>query len=141
MGYNMPTPIQRKTIPTILDGQDVVAMARTGSGKTAAFLIPVIERLQKHNVAVGMRAVALSPTRELAMQTAKFFRLLSKFTDLRSCAFLSFFLFLCLCACAHARDRENALALSLALARAHARARARALALSHARACERAGCA
>lgn len=85
MGYNMPTPIQRKTIPTILDGQDVVAMARTGSGKTAAFLIPVVERLQAHSVAVGFRAVALSPTRELAMQTAKFFRQLARFSDLRCC--------------------------------------------------------
>jgi len=85
MGYKMPTPIQRKTIPTILDGQDVVAMARTGSGKTAAFLIPVVERLLQHSVSVGFRAVALSPTRELAMQTAKFFRQLSKFTDLRCC--------------------------------------------------------
>mmetsp|Transcript_25107 Transcript_25107/g.54655 ORF Transcript_25107/g.54655 Transcript_25107/m.54655 type:complete len:973 (-) Transcript_25107:215-3133(-) len=88
MGYNTPTPIQRKTIPTIMDGQDVVAMARTGSGKTAAFLIPVVERLKAHSVAVGFRAVALSPTRELAMQTAKFFRQLSKFTDLRCCLLL-----------------------------------------------------
>merc|ERR1719356_1827120 len=80
MGYKLPTPIQRKTIPTILEGQDVVAMARTGSGKTAAFLIPTIERLASHSVSVGVRAVVLSPTRELAMQTAKFARKLSRFT-------------------------------------------------------------
>lgn len=85
MGYNMPTPIQRKTIPTILDGQDIVAMARTGSGKTAAFLIPMVERLKCHSVSVGLRGLALSPTRELAMQTAKFFRQLSHFSDLRCC--------------------------------------------------------
>jgi len=85
MGYNMPTPIQRKTIPTCLDGQDVVAMARTGSGKTAAFLIPIVERLQSHSVSVGFRAVTLAPTRELAMQTAKFFRQLARFSDIRCC--------------------------------------------------------
>eukprot|EP00928_Gymnodinium_smaydae_P098862 TRINITY_DN9292_c0_g4_i1.p1 TRINITY_DN9292_c0_g4~~TRINITY_DN9292_c0_g4_i1.p1 ORF type:complete len:920 (+),score=250.89 TRINITY_DN9292_c0_g4_i1:177-2936(+) len=85
MGYRMPTPIQRKTIPTILEGQDVIAMARTGSGKTAAFLIPTIERLKEHSVAVGVRAVVLSPTRELAMQTAKFCRKLGKFSGLRCC--------------------------------------------------------
>lgn len=85
MGYKTPTPIQRKTIPTILEGQDMVAMARTGSGKTAAFLIPVLERLSMHASSVGFRAVVLSPTRELAMQTAKFCRQLGKFRDLRCC--------------------------------------------------------
>ncbi|CAJ1400564.1 unnamed protein product [Effrenium voratum] len=85
MGYKVPTPIQRKTIPTILEGQDLVAMARTGSGKTAAFLIPICERLKTHSLSVGFRAVVLSPTRELAMQTAKFCRQLSRFNDLRCC--------------------------------------------------------
>lgn len=85
MGYKVPTPIQRKTIPTILEGQDMVAMARTGSGKTAAFLIPMVERLQSHSTSVGFRGVVLSPTRELAMQTAKFCRQLCKFGDLRCC--------------------------------------------------------
>lgn len=85
MGYNVPTPIQRKTIPHILQGKDVVAMARTGSGKTAAFCIPTINRLQKHSEMVGARAVLLAPTRELALQTAKVCKQFSRFTDLRLC--------------------------------------------------------
>jgi ATP-dependent RNA helicase DDX54/DBP10 len=85
MGYNLPTPIQRKTIPHVLEGLDVVAMARTGSGKTAAFLVPLCENLKSHSQTVGIRAVVLSPTRELAMQTAKFCRQINRFNDLRLC--------------------------------------------------------
>lgn len=70
-GYKAPTPIQRKAIPVILSGRDIVAMARTGSGKTAAFLIPLLERLKRHQD-TGARALLLSPTRELAMQTLAF---------------------------------------------------------------------
>jgi len=81
-GYKVPTPIQRKTIPLIMDGKDVVAMARTGSGKTAAFLIPMFERLNTHSTK-GCRALVLSPTRELAVQTMKFTKDLGKFTDLK----------------------------------------------------------
>lgn len=62
-GYQVPTPIQRKTMPLILAGHDVVAMARTGSGKTAAFLIPMLEKLKEHSIKAGARAVILSPTR------------------------------------------------------------------------------
>ncbi|CAI5950113.1 unnamed protein product [Closterium sp. NIES-64] len=83
-GYQVPTPIQRRTLPMVLAGQDVVAMARTGSGKTAAFLIPMIERLKAHSNTGGIRAVILSPTRELALQTFKFTKELGKFTDLRA---------------------------------------------------------
>ncbi|KAL4560146.1 hypothetical protein LXL04_032295 [Taraxacum kok-saghyz] len=82
-GYRIPTPIQRKTMPLILSGADVVAMARTGSGKTAAFLIPMLERLQQHVSQSGIRALILSPTRDLALQTLKFTQELGKFTDLR----------------------------------------------------------
>lgn len=60
-----------QTIPMIMDGSDVVAMARTGSGKTAAFLIPMLEKLKRHDP-TGVRGVILSPTRELALQTHKF---------------------------------------------------------------------
>ena len=82
-GFSVPTPIQRKTIPMILDGQDVVGMARTGSGKTAAFVIPMIEKLKSHSAKVGARAIILSPSRELALQTLKVVKDFSKGTDLR----------------------------------------------------------
>jgi len=58
-------------------------MAWTGSGKTAAFLIPLIEKLKAHSKIVGVRGVILSPTRELAEQTANNFKLLARNTDLR----------------------------------------------------------
>ncbi|XP_025874642.2 ATP-dependent RNA helicase DDX54 [Vulpes vulpes] len=87
-GYKVPTPIQRKTIPVILDGKDVVAMARTGSGKTACFLIPMFERLKTHSAQTGARALILSPTRELALQTMKFTKELGKFTGLRTALIL-----------------------------------------------------
>ncbi|XP_015582528.1 putative DEAD-box ATP-dependent RNA helicase 29 isoform X2 [Ricinus communis] len=83
-GYRVPTPIQRKTMPIILSGSDVVAMARTGSGKTAAFLIPMLERLKQHVSQGGARALILSPTRDLALQTLKFTKELGRFTDLRA---------------------------------------------------------
>ncbi|KAL9144633.1 hypothetical protein ABFS82_14G308600 [Erythranthe guttata] len=83
-GYKVPTPIQRKTMPLILAGYDVVAMARTGSGKTAAFLIPMLQKLQHHVPQAGVRALILSPTRDLALQTYKFTKELGRYTDLRT---------------------------------------------------------
>ncbi|KAB8078686.1 ATP-dependent RNA helicase dbp10 [Aspergillus leporis] len=83
-GFSVPTPIQRKTIPVIMDDQDVVGMARTGSGKTAAFVIPMIEKLKSHSTTVGSRALILSPSRELALQTLKVVKELGKGTDLKS---------------------------------------------------------
>ncbi|CCJ28161.1 unnamed protein product [Pneumocystis jirovecii] len=82
-GFKIPTPIQRKTIPLLLNGMDVVAMARTGSGKTAAFVIPMIERLKMHQAKVGSRALILSPNRELALQTFKVVKELKKGTNLK----------------------------------------------------------
>jgi len=82
-GFSVPTPIQRKTIPLVLDGQDVVGMARTGSGKTAAFVIPMIQRLKAHSAKVGARALIMSPSRELALQTLKVVKEMGKGTDLK----------------------------------------------------------
>ncbi|XP_060105024.1 ATP-dependent RNA helicase DDX54 isoform X2 [Heteronotia binoei] len=87
-GYKVPTPIQRKAIPPILDGKDVVAMARTGSGKTACFLIPMFEKLKAHSAKTGARALILSPTRELALQTLKFTKELGRFTGLKTALIL-----------------------------------------------------
>ncbi|KAE8447653.1 ATP-dependent RNA helicase dbp10 [Mollisiaceae sp. DMI_Dod_QoI] len=83
-GFNVPTPIQRKTIPLVLDNQDVVGMARTGSGKTAAFVIPMIEKLKAHSARVGARALVMSPSRELALQTLKVVKEFSRGTDLKA---------------------------------------------------------
>lgn len=82
-GFSVPTPIQRKTIPVVLDDKDVVGMARTGSGKTAAFVVPMIEKLKSHSTQFGARGLILSPSRELAMQTLKVVKELGKGTDLR----------------------------------------------------------
>jgi len=82
-GYKVPTPIQRKTVPLIMDGKDVVAMARTGSGKTAAFLIPMFEKLKARTAKSGARALILSPTRELALQSMRFCKELGRYTGLK----------------------------------------------------------
>ncbi|XP_050313208.1 ATP-dependent RNA helicase DDX54 [Anthonomus grandis grandis] len=87
-GYKQPTPIQRKTIPLILEGRDVVAMARTGSGKTAAFLIPMFEKLIARSAKAGARAIIFSPTRELALQTLKFIKELGRFMGLKAAVIL-----------------------------------------------------
>lgn len=87
-GYKIPTPIQRKTIPLVLEGRDVVAMARTGSGKTACFLIPLFEKLKMRQAKAGARAIVLSPTRELALQTLKFIKELGRFTGLKAAVIL-----------------------------------------------------
>ncbi|KAI4686276.1 ATP-dependent RNA helicase dbp10 [Alternaria sp. BMP 2799] len=83
-GFKIPTPIQRKAVPLMLDGQDVVGMARTGSGKTAAFVIPMIQKLKAHSAKVGARGIIMSPSRELALQTLKVVKELGRGTDLRT---------------------------------------------------------
>ncbi|KAF2856337.1 ATP-dependent RNA helicase-like protein dbp10 [Plenodomus tracheiphilus IPT5] len=83
-GFKIPTPIQRKAVPLMLQGDDVVGMARTGSGKTAAFVIPMIQKLKAHSAKVGARGIIMSPSRELALQTLKVVKELGRGTDLRT---------------------------------------------------------
>lgn len=74
IGYDTPTPIQEKAIPLVLQGKDLMGLAQTGTGKTAAFGLPLIDRLMEENTrpqARGTRALILAPTRELVNQIAK----------------------------------------------------------------------
>jgi ATP-dependent RNA helicase RhlE len=81
MGYVEPTPIQLRTIPLILQGRDVIGSAQTGTGKTAAFALPILSQLGHHEKAT--RVLVLEPTRELAAQVETAIRDFARFTDLR----------------------------------------------------------
>ena len=81
-GYTIPTPIQAQCIPALLEGKDLLGIAQTGTGKTAAFALPILERLSRHEdrVAKGTcRALILSPTRELAAQIGESFKTYGKY--------------------------------------------------------------
>ena len=82
MGYSEPTPIQSGTIPTIQRGVDVMGQARTGTGKTAAFMIPIVEGVAECESDGAPLAVAVTPTRELAVQVCDETRKIAKFYDL-----------------------------------------------------------
>lgn len=81
MGYVEPTPIQLRTIPLIMSGKDVIGSAQTGTGKTAAFALPILTKIGRHQA--GPRVLVLEPTRELAAQVETAFRDFARFTDLR----------------------------------------------------------
>src|SRR5690606_38793226 len=88
MGYINATPIQTKAIPPLIDGKDLVGCAQTGTGKTAAFAIPIINHIHRI-VGSGkkrkqIRTIVLAPTRELAIQIAEQFETLSKYTQIRT---------------------------------------------------------
>ena len=83
VGYKTPTPIQTRTIPPILEGSDVLGLAQTGTGKTAAFVLPMLQHLMKGHRG-KLRALILAPTRELAEQTHAAIRELGGQTGLRS---------------------------------------------------------
>ena len=80
--YKEPTEIQAKAIPHILSGQDLMASAQTGSGKTAAYALPVIERLRDRDI--KPKALVLAPTRELALQVEDHFKKMGKYSRLRT---------------------------------------------------------
>lgn len=82
--FKQPTPVQADSIPPALEGRDVVATAQTGTGKTLAFVLPMLERLLAGGVSQGVSAVVLSPTRELAMQTSETFHKMAEGTGLRA---------------------------------------------------------
>lgn len=83
VGYESPTPIQEKAIPPIMNGQDVLGIAQTGTGKTAAYVLPMIMKL-KFAQGDDVRGLIVAPTRELAMQIEENVKLYSKYTDLRT---------------------------------------------------------
>jgi len=84
-GYTSPSPIQEKAIPRINAGQDVIGIAQTGTGKTAAFALPVLQKV-KYAQGVEPRALVLVPTKELVIQVHEVFSTLAKYTDLRCIA-------------------------------------------------------
>ena len=81
MGYVDPTPIQLRAIPLIVEGRDVIGSAQTGTGKTAAFALPILSKLESHQPAP--RLLVLEPTRELAAQVETAIRDFARFTNLR----------------------------------------------------------
>ena len=81
IGFEHPTPIQAAIIPTALTGRDAIGLAQTGSGKTAAFVLPMAERLVHGR---GVRGLILAPTREIALQTKAFLDLFGKHHDLKT---------------------------------------------------------
>ena len=82
MGYEDPTPIQLRGIPLFLEGRDLIGSAQTGTGKTAAFGLPILTKLDKP--ADTPRALIVEPTRELASQVETAFRDFSRYSDLRT---------------------------------------------------------
>ena len=91
-GYTEPTPIQEQAIPEALAGHDLIASAQTGTGKTAAFVLPALQRLSAPSTAPakcrGPRVLVLTPTRELANQVTEAVRTYGKFMRIRSGAIL-----------------------------------------------------
>jgi len=86
-GYEIPTPIQTQAIPVILSGRDLLGCAQTGTGKTAAFALPILQRLYESKpdpkLKKKIRTLILTPTRELAIQIGESFAAYGKFTELK----------------------------------------------------------
>ena len=88
LGYKKPTKIQQEAIPKVLEGKDVIGVALTGSGKTAAFCLPILESLLRPERAPRMFALILAPTRELAVQIDKQMKALGSKIGVKSCAII-----------------------------------------------------
>ena len=86
-GFTEPTEIQQKAIPLILGGHDVLGIAQTGTGKTAAYLIPILMRV-KYAQGKDPRALIVVPSRELAVQVVDHLKMFAKYTDLRFVALM-----------------------------------------------------
>src|SRR5208337_302346 len=80
-GHENPTPVQEQAIPKALTGRDLIASAKTGTGKTAAFVLPALQRLFENPGKRGLRVLVLTPTRELADQTARATRTYGKYLN------------------------------------------------------------
>ncbi len=83
LGFLRPTPIQARAIPPILAGRDIIGCAQTGTGKTAAFVLPILQRLLQGKSTRNVRALILSPTREIAAQSIDHLNMLNKYVHLR----------------------------------------------------------
>ncbi|GAV21344.1 ATP-dependent RNA helicase DBP3 [Mariprofundus micogutta] len=86
LGFKRPTDIQFKAIPSIIDGEDVLAIAQTGTGKTAAFAIPVIDKIHRYKTSKrsrGIKCIVMVPTRELALQIGEVFKSLANHTKVK----------------------------------------------------------
>jgi len=87
-GYDTPTPIQQQSIPIVLRGKDLLGCAQTGTGKTAAFTIPILQNLFLHKRDTGggraIKALVITPTRELAIQIDENMTMYGKYTGLRN---------------------------------------------------------
>ena len=87
-GLHVPTPIQEKSIPVILEGKDVIGLAQTGTGKTAAFILPLLSKLygtQQTGKFRKVKILVLSPTRELAQQIGEVIKPFASATNIKTC--------------------------------------------------------
>src|SRR5688572_512924 len=85
-GYTTPTPIQQQAIPHVLNGKDILGLAQTGTGKTAAFALPIIQAIHQQDTGKGYkhtRALILTPTRELAVQISESFATYGHYTTVK----------------------------------------------------------
>ena len=84
MGFTSPTEVQAEAIPYALEGKDLIVRSKTGSGKTGAFAIPMLDMLAQQPAKSGVHALVIAPTRELAIQISDVFAKMGKYTRIRN---------------------------------------------------------